>query len=119
MYRFINCTPHEVVLFGECSTAVQSWPAATASARIVERSVAGSTVPTEEGLIPVTDIYYEHAVENLPEQQPSVFLIVSRPLAMRVDRDDLVFPFDDVRDGAGRILGCRGFGRFRSPASHA
>jgi hypothetical protein len=33
-------------------------------------------------------------------------------LAAAVDRDDLYFPLEEVRDEEGRIIGCRALGRF-------
>jgi hypothetical protein len=54
-------------------------------------------------------------VEGLPDLQAGITLVVSRVLAMACpDRDDLVFPFGEVRDAEGRIVAVRALARFAS-----
>lgn len=52
-------------------------------------------------------------VEGLPEPQADTVYIVSALVAQAVkgNRDDVVVPDDTVRDGEGRIMGCRAFAR--------
>ena len=50
------------------------------------------------------------SVYGLPHRRDNIFYIVSRVVAeARRDRDDLIIPDETVRDGEGRIIGCRGF----------
>ncbi|MGH4021253.1 MAG: hypothetical protein ACRDT0_18895 [Pseudonocardiaceae bacterium] len=51
-------------------------------------------------------------VEGLPVPRPGVWLVVPRLIAEACpERRDLVFPYREVRDGAGRVVGCRALGR--------
>jgi hypothetical protein len=99
--QYVNLTPHPVALMpedGEPTTI----PASGVVARITETSitVGGRTV------IELGDVV------GLPEPDPAVTLIVSMPLLMAlaakgIHRRDLVYPYGQVRDLSGRILGCR------------
>lgn len=120
MNTFINCTPHDVVLFDGNDRAVKRWPSATAWARLPEQHNPVRDVLIDDAVVvPIVDVSYQSGVANLPANQPGTLLIVSRPLAMVVRRNDLVFPLDEVRDKAGRIIGCRALGRFTRTPSHA
>jgi len=58
---------------------------------------------------------YADSIENLPERQPDTWYVVSRLTAQaRPDRDDLLFPLDEVRDEQNVIVGCRALGRYRA-----
>jgi hypothetical protein len=51
-------------------------------------------------------------VQDLPPPRPGVWLVVSRTVAAACpERRDLVFPYREVRDHAGRIIGCAALGR--------
>src|SRR5690606_27309669 len=51
-------------------------------------------------------------LEGLPDQQPGVWLIVSRMVAEAAPhRRDLVIPHGLVRDDAGRVVGCSALGQ--------
>jgi hypothetical protein len=50
--------------------------------------------------------------EGLPERMDGFFYIVSQLVKNACpDRDDLLVPAEVVRDGYGKILGCRSLGR--------
>jgi hypothetical protein len=49
---------------------------------------------------------------GLPAPVRGIVLVVSRPVADMLRRADLVFPDDEVRDAAGRIVACRALARF-------
>jgi len=59
----------------------------------------------------ITEMQYSE-VTNLPEPQPETNYIVS-PLVLEHSpgRDDLLVPENLVRDGDGRIIGCRSFAK--------
>jgi hypothetical protein len=51
-------------------------------------------------------------VEELPAPQPGVWLVVPRVVADACPgRRDLVFPYREVRDDTGRVIGCTALGR--------
>lgn len=53
-------------------------------------------------------------VHDLPQREQGTTFIVSLVVALataRGSRDDLVFPTGEVRNPAGTVIGCRGFGR--------
>ena len=59
--------------------------------------------------IPVYKVRYGE-VENLPEKEVGVLLIVSLMIKQACpDRDDLISPLNLVRDDKGNIVGCSAF----------
>ena len=55
---------------------------------------------------------YETTVHNLPPEDESTTLIVSRPVFEAAgQREDLVCPGKAIRDKAGKIIACQGFAR--------
>jgi hypothetical protein len=109
----VNLTLHPVTVY-EADHAVASWPPSGAFARLVESHGPAPTVLTDQGPMPVTEISYTSTVANLPDPTQETVFLVSRVLAAAVARDDLLFPADEVRDGNGRIVGCRTLARFVS-----
>jgi hypothetical protein len=56
-------------------------------------------------------VEFGHA-HDLPAPQPGVQLIVPLVVALACPgRTDLVFPYREVRNSAGTVVGCRQFGR--------
>lgn len=54
-------------------------------------------------------------VVGMPEPRPNTIFVVSRVTAAAVpSRTDLYFPYREVRDDKGTIVGCEGLGRFTS-----
>lgn len=107
-----NLTPHAVrVLLGE---AVREFPSEGA-ARVQDATCGSSVV---DG-VPVAEVR-PGDVSGLPGPEPGVTLIVSRVTAQALPgRTDLVFPFDEVRDEAGTILGVRGLARWHAGGHEA
>lgn len=104
--QYVNLTPHEVALMPEGVEPVWFAPSGTV-ARIAESAREG-----EGGrwIVTLGD------VEGLPDPQSGRVYIVSMPLLMAlaakgVHRTDVVYPFEQVRDGSGRIVGCRKLAR--------
>jgi hypothetical protein len=112
---FVNLTPHPIVVFAEDGSVLADIPASGTVARLAE------TV-TEVGVIgnfPLTVVALGD-IEGLPEDTADLLAtyVVSMPLAMRAaavgryrHRGDIVYPFGQVRDAAGRIIGCRSLAR--------
>lgn len=115
MARIVNLTTHPITVYA-ADRPIASWPPSGPLARLAEIRRDAEPLSTDQGDIPVTEISYAPEVLDLPAPAAGTAYIVSRVLAAQVRRDDLYFPFDEVRDGAGRIVGCRGFGRFQEVA---
>lgn len=107
----VNLTPHPLVLVLD-SGETRELPAADEPARVVDRRTAQRVVDTETGPVDVADVSAGSEVVGLPPARDGVLLVVSRVTATAVRRADIVFPLDEVRDEAGRIVGCRALGRF-------
>lgn len=114
-----NLTPHPVVIYPDgvadrarADQAIASWASSGAMARLVERVGPARSLATDQGVVPVSVVSYADEVEGLPEPREGTAYIVSRVTAAAVARADLYFPLDEVRDGQGRIIGCRALGRF-------
>ena len=121
----INCTPHDVLIYGATSCMLQDgrpyireegeehpeslrvYPAAKAPARaILEHKLAGAV----DGIL-----IYRWSTEdivNLPEPKPGTFYIVSKKVAQVCpERKDLIFPGTLVRNESGDVVGCVDFSR--------
>ena len=110
--QLINVTPHVVTVSDEVGTALASWPPSGIFTRLVESSAEGRPLAADEGLVPVVHMSYTGEIEGLPAPKEGTAYIVSRVLAAAVDRSDLYFPFDEVRDARGQIVGCRALGQY-------
>lgn len=115
--KMVNVTPHVVAVYDESNTFLKSWQPSGTAIRIVELQVEGHLLSTEVGVVPVAIVRYERQLEGLPDPQEGTAYIVSRVTAAAVDRPDLYFPFDEVRDERGQILGCRALGQFDHSAT--
>ena len=102
--RVVNLTPHEVTVLADDGTAVVSYTTSGRVARVSTRYRATSQVSpgVDCGLL-----LYGGAAD-LPEREPGTMLLVSLLVKLATPaRDDLLVVADEVRDGAGRIIGCR------------
>jgi hypothetical protein len=111
----INLTPHEINIHVELGSAHLSRTLTLAPSGIVPR--ARTTQRTighvlVEGVeVPVAQTAYGE-VYDMPEPQPDTWLVVSLIVAQACPgRADLLIPGEAIRDGAGRIVGCRGLAR--------
>jgi len=109
--RLVNLTPHAIVVF-DGDRALATFPPSGRFARLRESHRLSAPLAASGVEIPTVDVAYEEMVDDLPDQVEGTAYIVSRVLAAAVERDDLYFPFDEVRDVDGRIVGCRALGRF-------
>jgi len=109
--HFINLTPHQVDIYAG-TNKIRAVPASGTVARLTETEIVTEHPETE---IEITTVSIGYVV-GLPATQPHTMLIVSMPLAMGLRasgqvRDDVVYPYGQVRDPEGRIIGCRGFAK--------
>lgn len=104
--QIINLTPHAVNVNGA------EFPASGQVARVEEMEpTATGTVLVGDRDIPVVTVRTGRVV-GLPDQQPGVYFIVSRMVAENAPhRRDLLIPHGLLRDDAGRVTGCSGFGQ--------
>lgn len=111
----INVTPHEVTLLNDDNDVVVRLPAAERPARVEFDTMSTRVIRFEGHDIEVVD-RRRGWVMDLPAWRPDAYLVVSRVVAQAVFEstlgrrcDDLLVPDDLVRDGLGRVIGCRRF----------
>jgi hypothetical protein len=103
--KIVNLTPHDVnVVAGNRHTGV-TYPASGEVLRLGHIDL-GTWRYTGEGVW-VEGVEFHH-LQNPPERIEGTWYIVSLPCALAHPRGDFLVPFDEVRDEAGRIVGCRG-----------
>lgn len=109
--RLINLTPHSVTLWRGQDPAL-TLPPVGRFARLLEDWVPGRPLLMGEVEVAIAAVTYR-GVEDLPDPMDGVAFVVSRVLAAAVpERSDLYFPAEEVRDAAGRVIGCRRLGTF-------
>jgi hypothetical protein len=117
--RLVNLTPHAVALVlaeGEGEPVTLVIPPSGQVARCAEMASRVGTVCHRESAtirggidVPVVKMIYGE-ITGLPEPQPGRYYIVSRLVAeaaAALGRRDCLVPAQTVRDGQGRITGCR------------
>ena len=109
-FEVVNLTPHVVRVLRE-DVEVASFPS-EGFARVSERPVAHSVLQTTAGTVPTVSLRYGDEVDGLPPPRPGTLFVVSRIVAAAVEREDLLFPADEVRDPSGTIIGCSRLGQF-------
>jgi hypothetical protein len=111
--RLVNLTPHPVTLFrGEQR---QMLPVGGPFARVTRTVVGGADHEVDGlGAVHIVEVVAGTDVAELPPPCPGVGYVVAQLTALASPgRDDLYFPWDEVRDDAGTLLGVRGLARFR------
>lgn len=111
--KFINLTPHPIQIW-DSEKNVIVYPVANPAARCKEECNLTNLIEDESGnFIRVGDLSYSY-VYHLPEPQEDTFYIVSVLVAQACpDRDDLLVPYDLVRNENGSIMGCRSLVRIK------
>ncbi len=108
-----NLTPHVVDLVTAVGTV--QLPPESAPARLRQQTTTAGWLDVSDAAVELFDVRVG-CVENLPESQPGVWLVVPRVVADACPaRRDLVFPFREVRDDTGRVVGCQALGRAVGP----
>lgn len=96
--RFVNLTPHAVVVVGG-----PTLPPSGSVARCSSTSVPAG----EHGGVALSRVSFG-AVEGLPDPEEGVLFVVSALVRAAVPgRSDVASPGDLVRDAAGAVVGCR------------
>lgn len=106
----VNLTPHPVVVYGGGEPILTVEPSGRV-ARLAETATPAVPVAGCPGTVVELG-----EPTGLPDQMDGATYIVSMPLLMGllaagVDRPDCVYPYGQVRDADGRIVGCRTLAR--------
>jgi len=107
----VNLTPHAVIVLDENGEVIVCIQASGTIARLVETVAEAPEVLGVPGVTVALG-----PIDGLPDQVDGTTYVVSMPLLMGmraagIDRPDCVYPFGQVRDDQGRIIGCRSFAR--------
>lgn len=114
-YRIVNLTPHPLVVYAGDGVQL-TVPQSGQVCRLSEVRSPSTNMIVEGTTVPMVELRYAAEPVDLPSPEAGVLCLVSRVAAAAfTDRDDVVFPLDEVRDESGRIVGCRGLGRFTTP----
>jgi hypothetical protein len=108
--EIINLTPHVVTLLTD-GTTIDILPSGKIARRELDRSQRSfiEVASGEETIsFPVNHIRLGR-VTNLPDPKEGTFYIVSQVTAKGLFRSDLLTIDESLRDGSGRIIGCRSF----------
>lgn len=104
--QLINLTPHAIHIG---SLTIE--PSGTVD-RATEKYVDLEPITVDGHEVPVRLVAYGD-ITGLPEPRAGVAYIVSSIAAQAaVGREDVLVPTDPIRDGEGRIVGCRALARW-------
>jgi hypothetical protein len=122
--KLVNLTPHPVKIYSGGTPdrvdnpddgVVLTLPPAGQFARLSEAVTGEDTVVTEEGVeISVSTVSYAE-VEGLPSpQQGTVYVVPLMTALAAAGRQDLLVPYEQVRNQEGTVVGCRRLGRVQT-----
>lgn len=101
----VNLTPHAITLMDEDDQVLVVYPPCGTLARLVSEFDAVRAF----GGVPLGALRFGQ-VDGLPEPQAGVLYLVSLLVKLTTpNRPDVAIVVSEVRDGSGRIVGCRGF----------
>lgn len=108
--QLVNLTPHTINLVAEDGTQLLSLES-QGIARVASNTEVVGYIQVGEVVVPQTHTTFGE-VEGLPDSAPGVGYIVSNMIISAlvqqgIHRDDLFTPGLQVRDDAGRVIGCR------------
>lgn len=121
--KFVNLTPHPVVLSNGALKVTFAKDADTPIARleqvIEEQSIACEVAPGMTLDMPV-NVVARTIVRNLPEPMEGIIYITSSMVATHVRRPDVIAPITDAtceRDANHRVVSVKGFQTFTDEAN--
>lgn len=112
MAEIVNLTPHNLSVLDDSDHPLITFARTSQVARVREVSTPGPVLLVGETAVPLLQVRYAEEIIGLPGRTDGVFHLVSRVTAAASDRDDLLFPHDEVRNAEGQIIGCRALGTF-------
>ena len=99
----INCTPHSLVFLNVDNEVIRT----IEPSGIIPRVSSTSSIVGEIDGLPEEETSFGE-VENLPDPEENTIYVVSTLVAQACPgRSDLRTPGQQVRDSAGRVIGCR------------
>lgn len=110
MMKFINLTPHEIVIMQEGQGNIYI-PASGALARCKQETRMRPPIITEEGISIPLGVNFYGEIEGLPDHKEGTWYITSSLVAQAawaLGRADVLCPLQAVRDSEGRIIGTTG-----------
>lgn len=102
----VNLTPHEIRVIRDGREDVVYPPSGD-----VARLATIELGTQDYGVGAPVELVEFHHIQQPPPRVPDTWYIVSLPCALAVPRGDFLVPYLEVRDDAGRIVGCRMLGR--------
>jgi len=119
MSKIINLTPHTVTILDNDNNVMTAFPS-SGNARCSQTTQKSGEIEvnhlyhkdgpleiTFPAVIPITSTCFGEVVD-LPSPSADTYYIVSRiVMTAWPDRKDLLVPNELVRDGEGRIIGCK------------
>ena len=112
---FYNLTPHEIRVLDDNDNEVALFISSTdtliprVNVSDLEVGTADINSFNKKVQIPINTVQFGE-VENLPDPQEGVLLIVSAVIQSALPhRTDLAVPYPLVRNEKGQVIGCRGF----------
>lgn len=100
----INLTPHEVRIIRDGIGDIV-YPPSGDVARLAMVDLGTQQYPGVHA--PVELVEFGHLEKRPPPPDGVTWYIVSLATALGAPREDFLVPYDEVRDGDGRIIGCR------------
>lgn len=116
MSEIVNCTPHDVHLCDDEGNVIRTFPASGTEFRVDEK-FSPMPLTSERFGFPVSMRQRAKVDASiLPKYDIDRLIIVSRLfveacIAQGIPTSEMVFPIDLVRDDAGKVVGCKGFGK--------
>lgn len=105
--NFINLTPHDVMIIDDDGNETHRYPRSGDIVRLATRELTNISKDAENGV----KLVHFGDLQDAPPETGDTRYIVSLPTALAVKRPDFLVPYDEVRDNAGRIIGCRSLAR--------
>jgi hypothetical protein len=113
--KLVNLTPHPVQIAGRGPNGQRRMivlPACHTPARLNEQADLLSIFDFQETEVVISAVQYTHAY-NLPGPLKDTFYVVSQMVAQAyAERDDLLFPYEIIRNEDGSIFACKQLGRW-------
>lgn len=104
--RIVNLTGHPVEVLGPDGGTLRL-PASDSPLRLVEHAQEAASL-TADGVVIARVLVEVETPAQLPPAVDDVLYVVPQLVARSLpDREDLVYPYDLIRDSDGRIIGAR------------
>lgn len=112
--RLVNLTGHPVTLYDPDDSSSRrplTLESDQPAARVSEEPIDDRVEPTASGPVRIVRLRQFDQVTSLPEPDGVTRYVVSRLTALSApDREDLLFPFDEVRNDEHTVVGARALG---------